>query len=58
MTKQLNESSGRVNEHEPAPMIEKLKCDQDGGRTIDIRLAQGIVDMTDKTCQDCRRCIK
>ena len=58
MTEQLNESSGRINEHEPAPMIEKIKCDQNGGIAVDIRLAKASIDVTDKVCQDCRRCIK
>lgn len=57
MTETMNESEGRTSDHEPAPRVEKIKCDQDGGKTIDIRLARGIVDMIDKTCQDCRRCI-
>ncbi len=57
MTGQINESSGRVNEHEPAPMAEKIKCDQEQGQTINILLAKQNLDLTDKTCQDCRRCI-
>lgn len=57
MNDPMNETPGRINEHEPAPMIEKIKCNQNGGIAVDIRLAKSCLDMTDKTCQDCKRCI-
>ena len=57
MTHHLNESSGRISEHEPSPPIERVKCDQEAGELLDILIAKQALDLTDKTCQDCRRCI-
>jgi hypothetical protein len=57
MTETMNETEGRNSEHEPGPRAEKIKCDQEQGQSVDIFLAKQNRDLTDKTCQDCRRCI-
>ena len=56
MTEQLNESSGRIGDHEPRPTSEKIGCSQ-AMDTIDIREAQKLCDMRTDTCKECKRCI-